>query len=75
MYRTLATSSRPARWSGAGAQRHTCKTARSSTDTELLNPSDFEKQIDFARALRGRAVEHPNFTTCDTRVAKRADAT
>jgi hypothetical protein len=33
------------------ALRHTCTTARSSTDTKLLNPSDFEKQIDFAPCI------------------------
>ena len=37
---------------GQGAAlRHTCTTARSSTDTELLDPPDFEKQIDFADCI------------------------
>ena len=57
----------PARcWAGR-AQRHSCTTARSSTDTELLDPSDFENKSISLAALRGRAVEppvisHPNFS-------------
>ena len=46
-YNTLAASS----VASPGAQRHTCTTARSSTDTELLDPPDFEKQIDFADCI------------------------
>ena len=63
------------------ARRHTCTTARSSTDTELLDPPDFEKQIDFARCIAWQSsgatvISHPNFSTSHdlTHRRRRVDA-